>query len=252
VKNFTAARINLSGKDYQFTPRWSLTLLTLLFLALFISLGFWQLSRAKEKQLLQHSYDSRLTQPPIALQQLPQNSDLRFYRTIVTGEYDNAHSLLLDNKIHDHQIGYEVITPFIINNEPRILLINRGWIPAGEHRNQLPIIPAVLGEQTLTGQIYIPAGKPFTLGNPLESTPHWPPRLEALEIPIVAKLLNKTAFPFVILLSPEQKEGFVRAWQPVNMPAHKNIGYAVQWFTFALVLLIIFVALNTHKKRKIS
>ena len=35
---------------YQFKPHWAVIVLTLLFIALFTRLGFWQLSRANEKK----------------------------------------------------------------------------------------------------------------------------------------------------------------------------------------------------------
>ncbi len=242
-------KTRLSLKGYHFKPRWSLTLATLLLLGVFISLGFWQLGRAKEKTTLQQLYQNRLQAAPTPLNQLPPDIDLRYYPVTITGQYDVAHSILLDNKINQHRIGYEVITPFIIPNEKKVVLVNRGWIPAGQNRSQLPALTNVPVLQTLHGVIYIVPGRPFTLGEPVEAKEQWPLRIQAIVIPAVAKALQQPIYPFIVLLDPKQNYGFTRDWQPINTPAHKHTGYAVQWFTFAGVLIIIFVALNTRKRK---
>lgn len=236
-------------KNYSFTPpAWS-TITVVIFLILFTSLGFWQLSRAKEKELIQESWQSQVTTQAIPIQALPKNEHVLRYQPVqITGHYDNSHSILLDNKVYRHKIGYEVLTPFIPVDYPDTILINRGWVPTGENRNTLPHIPDIPNQQTLQGMIYIPSGKPFTLGNLSENKDQWPLRIQALDLNFIQKQLGQSLFPYVILLNPDDRHGFVRDWQPVHMSSHKHIGYAVQWFTFALVLIIIHIGLNFRKK----
>ncbi|HVV67438.1 MAG TPA: SURF1 family protein [Gammaproteobacteria bacterium] len=236
-------------RDYHFKPRWSLTLATVVLLALFILLGCWQLRRAAEKNQLTQLYQSRAQAAPLPLHQLPTNTDLRYYPIIVSGYYDNAHSILLDNKIHEHRVGYEVITPMIVANEKKAVLINRGWIPGGQDRRQLPVLTSVPGPQTVRGVIYISPGKPFTLGKSIETVGQWPLRLQNLDFPAITNALHQPVYPWVVLLNADENNGFVRNWQAISSPAQKHVGYAVQWFTFAGVLIIIFVALNFRKTK---
>lgn len=231
---------------------WWLLLITLAFVSLFIKLGFWQLHRAEEKRILQQQFTLRLHSQAISLDLLPKNQDWHFYPVTLQGHYDNAHSILLDNKIHDHQVGYEVLTPFIDDKHVSPVLINRGWIPQGRNRQSLPVISSVDGRQEISGWVYVPAGKAFTLGQMSDLRQNWPLRVEIINIPALEKILNKPLFPYVILLSPKADSGFVRDWQPISMPPEKHIGYAVQWFTFALVLIIIFIALNLRRVRSRS
>jgi surfeit locus 1 family protein len=42
----------------------------------------------------------------------------------------------------------------------------------------------------------------------------------------------------------------VREWKTVAMPPQRHLAYALQWFVMALVVLIIFVALNLKKKNE--
>lgn len=237
-------------KHYQFNARYPFVLLTIGAFILFVSLGFWQLSRGHEKQILQRDFETRKNAPPLSLAQLPTHTDLRYYSVKVTGYYDNVHSLLLDNKIYRHRVGYEVITPFWVNDQ-KVVLINRGWIPAPPNRAILPSIPEEKDAQTITGMIYFPPNRPFILRQETFPKNQWPLRIQSLQIPVLAKILHHSLYPFVLLLSPAQgSQGFVRDWQPVNMPAHKHWGYAAQWFTFAVVVIIIFIVLNTRKLKK--
>lgn len=230
------------------SPRWLWAIATLALCCLFISLGFWQLSRAKEKETLQQQFAARLQSPPISIEQLPTNTNLRYYPITAKGHYDNSHNILLDNKILNHQIGYEVLTPFIPNNHPRAILVNRGWIPAGSQRNKLPLITAATAT-TFMGYIYEPSGKPFTLGKLTETEQQWPLRMQALNLNAISTHLALPVFPWVVLLSPNAPDGFTRDWKPINMPPSKHIGYAVQWFSFAIVLIIIFIVCRPRRKR---
>lgn len=234
---------------YCFAPKWYFVLMTLCLCALFIRLGYWQLQRAAEKENLQAMFSERLHLLPLSLDQLLKNSDKLYYPVKVTGHYDNAHTILLDNKIYAHQIGYEVLTPLIIDQNKNVLLVNRGWVSATVNRNVLPSIPDMMGEQTLLGYVYVMPKKSFTLGRTLENDKTWPLRMQVLDIPLLENKLQQTFYPFVLLLAPDKKLGFVRDWKPVAMPAQKHIGYAVQWFSFAVVLAIIFIALNIRKKK---
>jgi len=260
----TIMSIQFRIKDYQFSARYSLTLFTVMTLALFLTLGFWQLARAKEKTLLLQTYESRLHAAPIPLEQLPKNTDLRYHRVQISGRLANAHNIFIDNKIHNHRLGYEVVTPFLLDNGG-IVLVNRGWVPAPKSRQTLPRVLPEDERQTLTGMIYIAPGKPFTLGKTVEDEQGWPLRVQVLKIPEIEKFLNRPLYPFIILLDASKiSQGvaseksasaaepdslpFVRDWQPVNMPAYKHQGYAAQWFTFAAVLIIIFVALSIKKR----
>ncbi len=235
--------------NYQFRARYSLTLSMLIVLSLFLSLGFWQLARAKEKTNLQERFQNRRQAAPVDITQLPANGDIRYQAVTMTGHYDNDHAILLDNKIYQHRIGYEVLTPFLLHNG-KAVLINRGWIPASKTRAELPAIPAENGQKTVQGMIYLPPGKPFTLGKLIENHEQWPLRVQAVQIPMLEKTLKQSLYGFLVLLSPQENQGFIRDWQPINMPAHKHLGYAAQWFTFAAVLIIIFTVLNLRKSPK--
>lgn len=237
--------MKIRGQSYQFKPRWSFFLLTLVLLALFISLGCWQLSRAQQKRAWIALYQTRLKTPPLSLTQLP-SADQRFYPIRIQGQYDNRHTFLLDNKIYQHQVGYEVLTPFITQSH-KIIMVNRGWVPANPDRQQLPVIPSN-ESQTVQGITFLSDKKPFILGNPIAQLV-WPIRLESFDPPAIAHALNHSIEPYMLWLTHGPTQGLIRDWRPVSAPPEKHIGYAVQWFTFAAVMIIIFMLLSLHKTK---
>src|SRR5437870_4930301 len=108
---------------------WKLALLALCFFSLFIKLGDWQMQRSREKTALLNTYHQRAKQIPLIASELSKQTDPRFYRVKLTGQFDNQHHFLLDNKIVNGKIGYELYTPFFAENLPMPILIDRGFVP---------------------------------------------------------------------------------------------------------------------------
>lgn len=228
---------------------WKLALLAWLFIALFIALGMWQLSRATEKDILLSSYNARMNQPALTLARLAENPDPRFYRVTMTGTFDNEHSFLLDNKIFNGQVGYEIYTPFHPKNSRALFLIDRGFVPLQGNRNTLPTIPAVNGTTSITGLINTPP-RYVTFGKMIDDTITWPRRVEYVNVQMFASLLNEAVYPYIVMLDPKSPYALPMEWQIVIMGPERHRGYALQWFAFASTLLIIFVALNRTPAKK--
>lgn len=233
---------------YVFSPRLLPSVGTILFFSLFVMLGFWQIDRAHQKQILQDSYAHRSELPAISLEKVLREPPLekwRYHRIQLEGYYDNQHLILVDNKTFQHHVGYHVLSPLLLSNQ-NVVLVNRGWVPMGS-RNHLPKIAPIQGKQVVLGVIEIPNLKPFLLSHKPEND-HWPQRVEAIELKELAKNFDKTLYPFIVLLSPNKTDGFIRDWHPVmTIPVSRHYGYAVQWFSLALTLLIIFIVVNTRR-----
>src|SRR5688572_20604674 len=99
----------------RFRFNWKLALFTVLLFPLLVRLGFWQLEREQEKIQLQTMYTERQQQAPVALFDLDEQEDLQYRQVVVAGTYDNEHVFLLDNKIYQGQVGYELIVPLLTN-----------------------------------------------------------------------------------------------------------------------------------------
>lgn len=231
--------------NFYFKSTYTFTLATLILLSILLSLGFWQLHRAEEKRLLQAKFDAGNKTTPITLEQAEKLRDNFYYPVQVDGNFDNAHSFLLDNQLYHHRVGYQIITPLITEKTHRWVLINRGWLPMKPDRELSIKIPAISGKVHIKGLLHVPQNNPF-ISDEIESAT-WPLRIERLNIPSLSKRLNRALYPAIMLLDPQSPYGFIRQWQPINMKAAMHTGYAVQWFSMAGVLLVIYLGTSIKK-----
>jgi surfeit locus 1 family protein len=234
--NFSISRFR-----YRFTPHWAMCVLAFVFITLFIALGMWQLHRSEEKRLiLAHQADFMHQEPRVWQGGGPPPET--FEPIQIQGRF-MPQVLFLDNQLHAHQVGYHVLSPLEIGTE-RVVLIDRGWVPAGATRSTLPDIKTPTEEQKLEGHAYYSLGKPWLLGPGIEIKHADCAVIESLDLQLVEQFLHKSVYPFIIRLDNQSPAGYVRAWAAVSMPPVRHLGYAFQWFAFALVIFIIFIALN--------
>ncbi len=227
---------------------WKLSLLALLFICIFTSLGFWQLSRANQKKLLLASFTERTMRTPLTVQDINHPGDWRFYQARLEGSFDNAHTMLLDNKIYQGMIGYEVYTPFKASGMDTPIMVDRGFIPIGKSRKDLPVIKNITGNITITGMLNLPPTY-VALGQIYEAPSiRWPLRIEYVNLSEFPKFLGYSVYPYVLNIEASDSSAYEVRWQPVTMSPEKHTAYAVQWFALALTLLILFVALNRKPK----
>ncbi len=235
----------------SFRPSWKLTLFTLVMLPLMLRLGFWQLDREQEKIHLQAIYDSRAQMAPVAERDLPPADDvdaLQYLPVRLQGNYDNGKTFLLDNRIVEGRVGYEVITPFVADTQ--VFFINRGWTPQGQSREQVPAIEPVRGTQDLVASVYIPLGETLMLA---EETPFtgWPRLLQALDGGRMASEAGyEQAYPHVLRLEPGMAGVLTRHWPAINMGPEKHRGYAVQWFAMATMLFCLYLYACFRREEK--
>ena len=105
----------MSGGPGGLAPvRWVLfAVATLAFAALTVSLGNWQARRAEEKLARQRDSDDRRAAPALDLarDRRPATDDMFGRRVTVAGTPLDDLTVLLDNRVHQGRVGYEVIMP---------------------------------------------------------------------------------------------------------------------------------------------
>ncbi len=223
--------------------------LTLFGVAFFIWLGFWQLGRAEQKQALLDQYaTAQKTQVEIT----PRNADSlpRYQRVTVSGRFDPAHQILLDNMpSHTGQPGYRVVTPF--ETSAGWLLVDRGWLPLGSSRSQLPDVPVGTDPRTITGTIDELPRAGLKLATPsIDAKAPWPRVLSFPEHSALAEQLGHKLLPGLLLLDASQPDGYERIWEAhLGFRPERHIGYAVQWFAFAVAAVILFVITGFRTKK---
>ncbi|RUQ45461.1 SURF1 family protein, partial [Corynebacterium pseudodiphtheriticum] len=98
-------KTSIASAIARFRPGIAPTLVVLVLLPLMVGLGFWQLARGHEKQLLVDRYAERRVADPISSAQLGDMADPAFHRVRLRGQFDGEHSVLLDNRMRDGRAG---------------------------------------------------------------------------------------------------------------------------------------------------
>jgi surfeit locus 1 family protein len=224
-----------------FAPGVFATVLTIMLVIALASLGRWQLERMREKQALFDAFESG-GGAAVHLSMVPPSAARRYQRVAAIGHYDSAHQLLLDNMTHDGRAGFHVLTPLVID-AGRSVLVDRGWVPLGATREQLPDVAVAEGDRTVVGRLNDLPAAGIELAAAPPSGP-WPRVASYPKMDELVKLLQLPLYPKVLLLDADQPDGFVREWQPAAFPPERHLGYAITWFALAFTLLAIYVFVN--------
>lgn len=236
-----------------FAPRLFTSALTLVLLVGLVSLGRWQLRRADQKRALYDEFDKGadatrtldLRTPPLP----------RYQHVETQGSYDPSRQLLIDNMTDANgHAGYFVITPFAMV-QGGWLLVNRGWVPLGVSRAELPAVGVGNELRTVRGRAdHLPTpgikvGQRAVLQPPYPVVANFPSRTE---IETLVHERDWSAATDVLLLDADQPDGYVRQWQAPGFPPMRHIAYAVQWFGLAVALAVIYVVTNLRRADKTS
>lgn len=221
---------------------WRLTLLTVLLLPLLLALGSWQLTRAEEKARLEAAQAALVDRAPVAIEATADDT-ADFTPLQATGRFDNERLFLLDNRIHAGAYGLEVIAP-LTTADGAVVLVNRGWIAGDPGRRALPAVPPVGGVVTVTGHLYREPPGVRWVANMTEQ--RWP---QLIQYPAPAELgarLQQPVRPFILRLDAQSPAALEIDWPVVNMAPATHVGYAVQWFALAMVLVIAWLLASTN------
>ncbi|MCG7530625.1 SURF1 family protein [Psychrobium sp. MM17-31] len=231
--------------------------LILLFVVL-MRLGFWQLNKAEFKEYSMTLRQTAMAKPIYALPQAFDSELQQSQKVVIQGRLDFDKTLLLDNKIVDGKVGYEVLVPLIINElvTPQIaqveqierikssdvkqwVMVNLGWVAAGSSRQQLPQLTRWPNQKQIVGYLYVPQLNPFIANSEYEQT-NFPLVVAQFDRKTIEHIYGRTIYPSMIRLSKDSNFGYHKNWQWVNrMTPEKHRGYAFQWFALAFTLLVL-------------
>lgn len=231
----------------RFIRNWPLGVFALLAILLFTRLGFWQLSRAAEKNQMLNASLSMQKRAPILWEgkdTLPKQYQLIQLQGVYTPTV-----LFLDNQHVEHQFGYQVLSLFRLNSGKNIL-VDRGFIPVDPARKIWPKIQVSEGLQSISGQVYFPSNKIMALGGMWDGVQGNQSRIEYVDTQQIAEFLHQSIYPFMIRLNKNEPNGFLRDWAIVSMPPERHYAYAVQWFGMASVVLMMLIIFLLKEKNE--
>ena len=232
-----------------------LTLVAVVLIPVMVRLGIWQLHRHEHRVAQNELVSDALRAPPVPVERLTSpGHDVsraeRYRRVTATGTFDTAHEVVVRRRTNaDDRVGYHVLTPFVLD-DGRVLLVNRGWVPADGAQTAFPRIPAPpQGEVRVTGRLM---ADETTAASGIKDVEGLPDRqIMLISSDQQARRLDRPVLGgYVELIAPAPKDG---SPEPVEPPDHGSIGphmaYAIQWWLFAAAVPVGWVVLVRRERR---
>jgi surfeit locus 1 family protein len=184
-----------------------------------VRLGVWQLDRLAQRRARNAQLAARLALPPLQVAGRSITADsARQRRVVARGVYDFARERVWPGRSLEGTPGVALVTPLRLPDGSEVF-VDRGWVPSPDafHIDQ---------------QAYREADTATVEGLALV-----PPRGRGDVDP--AGLL-----PFVIQQEgPPAPRGLPRRWPPPALDNGPHLSYAIQWFSFAVIVLVGTIAL---------
>ena len=208
-------------------------------------LGFWQLDRLEQKQERNAAAHARAALPPVRLGSATRDTaGMIFRRAIVTGVYDDARTIIVAGRSFRGTPGVYVLTPLRIGGSA--VFINRGFTRSADaahvdvERLREPAPDSLEGLITYLGhdENEVAADRGFK---------------RVWYRPSIAQLRAQSPYPVAdyvvqLLPAPGAPESPVRLPAP-DLDEGPHLGYAIQWFSFAGIFVVGWVAMVFRRKK---
>jgi len=223
--------VSLRRKDYAGAA------LAVVLAALCVRLGFWQLHRLHERRARNAGVAAARALPPIDLPAVGVAVEsLAERRVRATGVYDWAHEHVWHARTYQGAPGVTLVTPLRLA-DGSWLLVDRGWAPSADAYH-------VDGAHFREADTALVAG--LAERAPRDRGDADPRRL--------ADSLGGAVLPVVVQLLPGDANarlplGLVR-WPAPELDEGPHLSYTVQWFSFAVIILVGTFALLRKQARE--
>jgi surfeit locus 1 family protein len=220
-------------------------------------LGIWQLDRLAQRRAFNSSLNTRMAQPGLTFTGAPIDPDaLEYRRVAVRGVYDPAQEIVLRNRELDGTPGVHILTPLRLSGSDIAVLVDRGWVPRDQADPAArAAFAAPPGEVLVTG--IARRSQDESAGGPQD-----PPvgldrtQLDAWFHVDTARIQQQTGYPLLSLFLEQQPApgdpALPRRVATTDLGEGPHLSYAVQWFAFAIILVVGYIAFIYTQTRRVS
>ena len=202
--------------------------------ALFVRLGFWQLSRLHERRAHNAVIAAQRLDAPVAFSALPRDTGAAHYRAAhVEGRYDYAHEVVLASRTRQGSPGVELLTPVRVAASDTAVLVDRGWVYSPDGAT----VDLARWREGDSARVdgYVSTYTPDDGVTTSAFGPRVVRRTSRSEI--AAKVPYPVAPYFLVVTSDTAgRDHPARREQPV-LDEGPHRGYAIQWFSFAIIAI---------------
>jgi len=206
-----------------------------------VALGFWQLSRLRQRRESNAHIRAQMALPPLGLAGADLPAGLTAYRRVVaSGTLDSSRQIILLNRSYNDEPGSHLVTPLLLTPSGPAILIDRGWIPYQESTT------ADLSSLDPPGSVqvrgFLAASQPepgwSILADP-PSSGEWRRSWRNLNLERLQAQFPYPLLPvFLAQTDPLTGAGLPRPDAALDLSEGPHLSYAVQWFSFALTAVI--------------
>jgi surfeit locus 1 family protein len=231
----------------EFRPTLGSTIGALVVFAILVGLGSWQVVRLGWKTELIAERTARLEAPPIALP--TEDADLAavmWAPVRLTGRFLHDKELLLAARSQRGNVGSHVLTPFVRDEGP-VVLVNRGWVPDDRRAPSARPEAQIDGPVTVVGLVTPGAGRnAFTPDND-PATKFW----LSVDYAAMGTAVGRDLQPVVIDADATPNPGGfpIGGQTRLDIP-NDHLQYAITWYLLALTLVVVYVAWNRKRMRE--
>lgn len=211
-----------------------------------VRLGIWQLDRLEQRRAFNARVAEQVDQAMLVLDENTISLDLieMEYRSVeVMGVYDHGEEIAVRNQAWRGLSGVNLLTPLLIPGSEKYVLVNRGWIPmedaAPENWSQFE----ELGIVTVRGMIRLSEIDADYGGVPNPTLQTDQERLDLWNFINLERIGAENDLSLLLVYihqAPDGEETIppFRTLPELDLTEGSHAGYAVQWFTFAIILLL--------------
>jgi cytochrome oxidase assembly protein ShyY1 len=233
-----------------------LTLVALLLIPTMIRLGIWQMHRYELRTARNQLVSEALGAKPVPVEKLTSPGHTvtthdRYRSVTAKGHFDTDDEAVVRRRTNsDDEVGYHVLTPLVLD-DGRVLLVNRGWIPADSaSQTAFPKVPAPpRGEITVTGRLM---PDETTAASGIKNLKGLPDRqIMLINSEQQARRLGAEVLGgYIAQTAPEPKGDTPElVGQPGKEDAALNYAYAIQWWLFSAGVPVGWVVLVRRELR---
>jgi len=192
--------------------------------AVCVRLGVWQLARLHQRRAANAVVLAARQRPPVELSARAVAESLWNRRVRARGVYDFAHERLWRPRSFADDPGGDLVTPLRLADGSGVL-VDRGWAPSPDGYH---IAESLYREPDTVDVTGLALGAPRGRGDVNPS---------ALRDSLPYALL-----PFIVQQLPAESSppppGAPRRWPAPALDDGPHLSYAIQWFSFALIILV--------------
>jgi len=177
-----------------------------------VRLGIWQLDRLGQRRARNAIVAARLALPPLEVTGATGPDSARQRRLIARGVYDYGGELIGPGRSFDGTPGVALVTPLRLTDGSAVF-VDRGWVPSPDAAHVDQTLYREADTATVEGLGVIPSN-------------------------------GRPAVSFVLQLSgPDPTRGLPRRWPGPVLDDGPHLSYAIQWFSFAVIIVVGTIAL---------